>query len=360
MEHEIRSPGDLLDSRGRLREPGWARTLLLRYDRKAVRAPAFRIKEWDYYCVLAGDTALAFTISDNGYMGFLSASALDLAAGAEATASIMTAFPMGRLRMPPHSASGVSAAEARGCSLRFEASDGVRRIRARWPAFGSKARGASARHFGLPGAPGLEADIVLREKAPRESMVIATPFAGRPHAFYYNQKINCLDAEGGARVGTREFRFAAGKAFGVLDWGRGVWTYSNTWLWGSASGMARMVDSGASVPFGFNIGYGFGDTAAASENMAFVDGKAHKFGRLAIELDDGDFMKPWHARSEDGRFDMVLAPHLDRAAHSDFLVLRSIQHQVFGKWSGSVTLEDGRKVAVEGLAGFCEKVRNRW
>jgi hypothetical protein len=25
-------------------------------------------------------------------------------------------------------------------------------------------------------------------------------------------------------------------AYGVLDWGRGVWTYSNTWYWASMSG----------------------------------------------------------------------------------------------------------------------------
>lgn len=349
MEHQITSPGDLLDSSGRLREPGWARSLLLRYDRKAVKAPAFRIKEWDYYCVLAGDTALALTIADNGYMGFLSATFLDFSAGKEISDSVMTALPMGRMNLPSSSVSGVSRAEAGGCSFRFEAADGVRRIRARWPGFAASAKGEA----------GLEADLVLREKPPRESMVIATPWAGKPHAFYYNQKINCMDVEGRASVGSRELAFAPGQAFAVLDWGRGVWTYSNTWLWGSASGMARWAD-GTPVSFGFNIGYGFGDTGAASENMAFIEGKAHKIGRLAIELDDRDFLKPWRARSEDGRFDLVLTPLHDRFSDGNLLVIRSLQHQVFGRWSGAMTLEDGRKVVVEGLLGFCEKVLNKW
>ena len=44
-----------------------------------------------------------------------------------------------------------------------------------------------------------------------------------------------------------------------MDWGRGVWTYHNTWYWSSASGE---LDG---VPFGWNLGYGFGDTAAATE-----------------------------------------------------------------------------------------------
>ena len=379
MEHEINGTGPLLDEKGRLREPGWAKGLILDYDRKAIKAPANRIKEWDYYCILAGDMAFAFTIADNGYMGMLSVSVLDLSAKEQVTESPMTLLPMGKMGLPTNSASGVSEAHVKDLSLRFEAKDGVRTIAVRWPSFGAASKGRAARLFGIPtnasqadgtnrtnganrteGSVGIEADIVLREKAPRESMVIATPFARAPRAFYYNQKINCQDAEGKVRVGAREFTLAPGLAFAVLDWGRGVWTWKNTWLWGSSSGLATMAGSKQPISFGFNIGYGFGDTSAASENMAFVEGKAHKIGRLTIDLDDKDFMKPWHAKSEDGRFDLTLHPVLDRKAADDYLLIASIQHQVFGLWSGSVVLEDGRKVEVEDLVGFCEKVKNRW
>ena len=58
--------------------------------------------------------------------------------------------------------------------------------------------------------------------------------------------------------------------FGTLDWGRGVWTHDNTWYWGSGNGYVN------GKPFGFNIGYGFGNTSAASENALFYDGKIHK------------------------------------------------------------------------------------
>ena len=357
MEHEITARGPLLDEKGSLREPGWAKGLVLDYDRGAIKARKSRIKEWDYYCVLAGDLALAVTIADNGYMGLLSASVLDFSKGGEVTESVMTALPMGKTGLPSNSASGVSQAEAKGFSLRFEAKDGVRTVKASWPNYGAASKGKAEKLFG---GLGLEADLVLREKPARESMVIATPFARAPHAFYYNQKINCQDVEGRAKVGAREIEFKPGAAFGVLDWGRGVWTWKNTWLWGSSSGLARVEGSPSPVSFGFNIGYGFGDTSAASENMVFVDGVAHKIGKLAIELDDRDFMKPWRVKSEDGRFDLILTPTLDRAAASDLLILASIQHQVFGHWAGSVLLEDGRRVEVKDLLGFCEKVRNRW
>jgi hypothetical protein len=66
IEREITRAGSLLDAEVSLRDPGWARRQLLNYDRAAIRAPAWRIKEWDCYCVLAGDHGLALTMADNG------------------------------------------------------------------------------------------------------------------------------------------------------------------------------------------------------------------------------------------------------------------------------------------------------
>lgn len=66
--------------------------------------------------------------------------------------------------------------------------------------------------------------------APEESIVICTPFEKKAH-FYYNQKINCMRAQGTVKIGSNEYPFEKDSAFGVLDWGRGVWTYHNTWYW---------------------------------------------------------------------------------------------------------------------------------
>ena len=38
----------------------------------------------------------------------------------------------------------------------------------------------------------------------------------------------------------------------------------------------------------------------------------------------------------------------------------SDQHQVFGRFSGTVILDDGRKLEIRDLMGFAEKVRNKW
>jgi hypothetical protein len=333
-------PGDLLDARGRLAEPGWATSEVKRYSRAAVRAPKWRLKEWDYYCVLTPDYGIALTVADNGYMGFLGVAWLDLRAGTATEGSVMTAFPMGRMGLPASADAGDLDIAHKGLALSFRHEPGGRRLSVDFPAF--------------DGGRGLKGELRLAQP-PMDRMVIATPFSGAPRAFYYNQKINCMPAQGEILIGGQAHRFDPADAFGVLDWGRGVWTYDNTWYWGSASGLA---DGRA---FGFNIGHGFGDTSAASENMVFLDGVAHKLGAVTFHLPPGTYDgAPWRFTSDDGRFEMTFEPIVDRASATDLGVMRSIQHQVFGRFSGEVVLDGGERLRVENLVGFAEEVKNRW
>lgn len=48
MERELLSKGPVLDKKGRP-IPGYSRKSILTYDRKAIKAPPWRIKEWDFY-----------------------------------------------------------------------------------------------------------------------------------------------------------------------------------------------------------------------------------------------------------------------------------------------------------------------
>ena len=188
-------------------------------------------------------------------------------------------------------------------------------------------------------------------------MVICTPFEKDAH-FYYNQKINCMRAEGTVQLGSDTYTFEPDSAFGVLDWGRGVWTYHNTWYWGSASGLVDGVD------FGFNIGYGFGDTSAATENMLFYNGKAHKLNNVTFNIPKKngkeDYLKPWTFTSDDGRFEMDFFPIINRASCTDVKLIKSDQNQVFGRFTGTAILDDGTRLAVKDLLGFAEKVENKW
>lgn len=339
MQHCL-SEGNLLDANGCLAEAGYATSEVKRYQRAAIKAPWYRIKEWDYYCVLTEDFGIALTIADNAYMGLLSVSWLDFKTPSQVTQGPMIGFPRGRMGLPESADQGDLVVEHGGVSLAFHHVRGGRILLVDYPGFG--------------GGKGLNGEIFLAQPE-MDRMVIATPFADAPRAFYYNQKINCMPATGRVTFDGKAHEFAPERAFGLLDWGRGVWTYDNTWYWGSASGLL----DGKS--FGFNIGYGFGDTSAASENMVFHEGRAHKLDRIDWHIPASGFEgEPWIFTSNDGRFEMRFEPVIDRAATFDIKLLRSIQHQVFGHFTGFVLLDDGRKLEITRFQGFAEEVQNRW
>ncbi|MBE5800430.1 MAG: DUF2804 domain-containing protein [Clostridiales bacterium] len=343
MQHEITRAIPLLDEHGNLTEPGFARCLLPVYDRTKVKGGFARLKEWDYYYVGNDRFGIALTIADNSYMGLDSISFLSFEGTPwEITKSPMSVFPMGKTGLPPTSKEGVTAHAGKGYEMKFTVADSKRRLTAHMDDF-------------KDGQP-IDIDVTLSDE-PEESIVICTPFEKKAH-FYYNQKINCMRASGTVKIGTQTFVFDPAESFGVLDWGRGVWTYHNTWYWGSASGLADGVD------FGFNIGYGFGDTSAASENMLFYAGKAHKLSRVTfnIPMKDGkeDYLKPWTFTSDDGRFEMDFVPVINRASCTDVGLIKSDQNQVFGRFTGTVVLDDGTKLAIRDLMGFAEKVENKW
>ena len=76
----------------------------------------------------------------------------------------------------------------------------------------------------------LEVNLTL-SNFPEESMVIASGWPEDRKTFYYNNKINCMTAHGYCIVGDKKYEFNEKDSLGTLDWGRGVWTYSNTWYW---------------------------------------------------------------------------------------------------------------------------------
>ncbi len=341
--HEILSPGKLLDKKGRLTEAGFARSLILDYDREAIKAAGRRIKEWDYYLIYNDRYAVALTIDDNSYMGLASVSLIDFENVWEITKSPMKWFTGGKTGFPSTSVTGDVHTDGKGYSLTFK-NEGTRRI-------------LTFHMDEFKGKQSIDGEIVL-DCPPTESMVIATPFPKDKKAFYYNQKINCMPASGRVTLDGKEYVFDPADSFAVLDWGRGVWTYKNTWYWGSLSGLCD------GVPFGFNIGYGFGDTSAASENMLFYNGKAHKLSQVTFNIPQSkgkdDFMSPWTFTSDDGRFEMDFVPVIDRASKTDVGIICSDQHQVFGRFSGKAVLDDGTVLEIKDMIGFAEKVYNKW
>ena len=343
---EITSLRKLLNKDGNIENPGYAKKLLWEYNRENITARKSLIKEWDYYYIGDDKCAICLTISDLGYLGAISATVLDFEEVTQITKSAVSLFPLGKMNMPRTSVIGDAKHKIGETEVTFLNNGTTRKI------FGQYAK------FGKTGET-LTFNLELTD-APEESMVIATPFT-KSGRFYYNQKINCIVADGTFSLGDKVYTLKKENgALATLDWGRGVWTYDNTWYWGS---LQTILDDGSK--FGWNIGYGFGNNTCATENMLFYNGKSHKLDVVTFNIPqttDGkdDYMSPWTFTSNDGRFEMDFQPILDRYEPIDLKVFCMIPHQVFGKFNGKAILDDGTEIIVKDKLGFAEKVHNKW
>ena len=344
-DHLITGTGPLLDEQGRLREPGYALRPPFDYDHERIAASPMRIKDWDYYLVNDDEYAVALTFSDLGYIGLISASVMDLVNNTFKTTSELVIMPLGKMGLPTSSDEGDISWENGRCRVNFSHTSDGRRLSFYMKNFDDDEE--------------LEVEVLL-DQVPRDSLVICTPWLENEKAFYYNRKILGMRARGGFRRGGLFHEFAPEDSLGLLDWGRGVWTYDNVWYWAAAQGH----QDGHVVAL--NLGYGFGDTSAASENMLFVDGIAHKLARVDFGIpqnDDGTYryLEPWHMTDNEGRLDLTFSPRIDRVDDIAVMgVVKSVQHQVFGTLDGQVTMDDGTVLAIRGLNASSEHIHNRY
>ncbi len=341
MQKEITGFQPLLNEAGEIINPGYAIKPFWEYDREKIKANSLRIKEWDYYLITNDEYGIAFTIADNSYLGFVSVSLMDFKEKTFDTFSVMKFFTLGKFNLPSSSTEGNTIFKNKKIELSFIVENNKRIIKCHIPNFKA--------------GKSLDSVITL-SNIPEESMVIATPFKKNRKAFYYNQKINCMTANGYVDFDDKKIDFK--NNFGVLDWGRGVWTYNNIWYWGTASGL---VDGKS---FGINIGYGFGDLSNATENMIFYEGKAHKLDQIKFIIPKKnkkyDFLNEWKFTSNDRRLELTFTPILDRFDKINLGILVSDQHQIFGRMNGYAILDDGTKLEVKNLLGSAEVVHNKW
>lgn len=339
MQKEL-SKGPLLNLDGSLNESGYALEPVKDYSRDMIKVKGLRIKEWDYYYIGNDTYGVAVTIADNDYLWLTSVTFFDFKAPKEETYTKIGWFPHGKLKLPKSSLKGDIKLAYQGASFSIEVKGKKRIIKVHLDQF--------KKHTPL------DLELTLYPEL-KDSMVIATPFKKKKH-FYYNQKINCLKGSGALKIGSNLYDMT--DTLGVLDWGRGVWTYKNTWYWSSLSGLSKDKKY-----LGFNLGYGFGDTSQASENMLFYGDETFKLTDVVFDIPKkgkkDDFMSPWKIYSKNKDIDLTFTPILDRYSNTNIILIQSNQHQVFGQFKGTFKVNQ-QIVEVDNLLGFAEKVYNRW
>ena len=344
MQNEITQPGSLLDGRGRLAQVGWSRQPLLDCNLENARFYALRplqflrFKRWDYYAIFTPRRFFSATIADLGYAGNIFVYTLDFENKDLHEEGLVVPFSRG-VELPRNSTAGVSTFQDHRARLLFRAEADRRHILVDWPAF----------HEGR----GVKAEITLHCPPQHESMTIVIPIGER--RFYYNRKINCLPAEGTLSYGDVHEVLLPKECLGSLDWGRGVWKYRSFWNWASASGF--LADGRT---FGLNLGCGFGDTSAATENCLIINGRIHKLDEVRFIYNAADYTQPWEFRDNQGRLELTFIPFKERLARTNLGIIFSEVHQMFGRYSGHAVADDGEVIRLEGLIGFAEEHRARW
>lgn len=352
----------LLDSNGSLTEPGYCFTNLYQYRRSAIKAPQWRIKEWDFYQISNDRYTIQITIADISLGGAVTVGGFDRVTGEKFSTMVLRLFTFGKFNLgfgngglaendwEPHTY------KKKGLNFDFELSVGETE--------------RTIKFNGKSGSDKFTMDLKLDMLPDHESHFTALPFDGKPDHFYYNQKTNCMATTGTVTVGDKviEFKGKEDNSFAVLDWGRGVWPLHETWWWGNGS-TVFYDEEGKEHIFGFEIGWDFCNTSAASESTAFLDGKAYKLGYLKFE-NQTDVVKPldgnwadnnqiWKITSDDGSFEMTMTPEYDNYTMLRFIFVGNLCHQVFGKWNGTVRCGD-KTIEVKDMTAFLERSDNIW
>lgn len=340
-EREITEPVDLCDPGGHhlnIDAVGWSRRPLHDCNMRGVWG---RTKRWDYWAVLAPELAVAITYADVDYLGMASIWWVDLTTGETGGRDVTVALSRG-IALPDRPATAALSHRGRHSDVRITDDHRGTHLVAHWDE-------ADGRRGNL--------DVVVGLPEGHESLNVVIPWSRR--RFQFTSKHQARPASGTLRVGTEVRGIGAGEdgeAWGVLDVGRGRWPYRTRWNWGGGAGAAS---DGAVV--GLQFGAKWTEGTGFTENGVIVDGRLTKIGaELDWDYDWDDPMRPWRVRHPDGTLDVTLEPAYDKHTRVEAVFMGTEVHQVFGRWSGHVTTDDGTRHELADILGFAEESRSRW
>lgn len=362
---QITEKTPLLKKDGSLTQPGYCYTDdLYQYDRAMIGAPGWRIKEWDFYQVSNERYCMQITIADISLGGAVTVGCFDMKTGKAYSTMILDLFTNGKFTSLSKGATTPHHYSFQKKNFNFEM-DITKEKRV-------------IKFTGKAGSKPFNVDMTLDMLPNHESYVAAFPFKTKDNQhFYFNQKTNCMAANGTITVGDdvkMEFKGLEDNSFCVLDWGRGVWPFHETWWWGNGS---VKLDTGDIL--GWEIGWGFGDLKDVSESCLFLNGKGYKIGYLKLENED-DIVKPlssdwvkkgkgmkWVVKSYEDEactipnedFNMEMTPVYDNYTMMRVICVGNLCHQVFGKWNGTVKVGD-KVIEVKDAYAFLERSDNMW
>jgi len=337
---EITEPVPALDELGRPQNFGWARSPFFMYDHNLLMAPRRSISESDRYVLFSPNNVFIFEILDDGYLGYICLSVASLKDKKRSTHTFLTPFSLGSFNLPGDSESDSIKFRKKKNYLNFAAMNkGIRIIKVDIPQF--------SRNRSLRG------EVVLTPPEGAESLVTHMPWREKRNAFSCSRRSPWYSVEGVIQLGTSELVFTRGNGWGIFDWNRGVRPRRDLRFWAAGCGQS------AGRQPAFSVGHNSADASLGTENAFFLDGKLHKLDQVTFHI-PSDRHVPWRFTSNDNRLEMIFLPQQERDENHQMLFYSLKRRQLFGSFSGRVTLDDGSDFEFSNITGFAERRKSRF
>lgn len=314
-----------------------------------------RNKRWEYWLVMTPSHLFSLTISDIDYVSSHSVWVYEIRTGKRLDVAAIVPLARGAV-LEPSLGDGV----ARGGSMSLGGKllpTGPGRMRAFIDPVteGTRLRAeGQAPRVNPSGISSVRFDVTAHRSPEHEALGVVVPWSKK--RFQYTVKETALPATGYLELDGEVIELPAGEAWAILDHGRGRWPYKMDWNWGAASGYGQSPSG--TVAVGFQSGAKWTDGTDARENAITVDGRLYPIHEdITWDYEFGQWDKPWHLHSES--VDLWLEPFWNHDAITDLGVIAMKANQVFGYFSGTVTV-DGQKITIDNMRGFAEDVRNKW
>ncbi len=193
---------------------GWSRQPIVACN---VRGRFPRKKKWNYWCVTSPDVLFSATISHIDYAAVMFVYVLDLKTLRfyEQTQLV----PLGKgVSMPDNVRESVTY-KSKQMEIRMTEEEDQTTLAVVCPNFNGEL---------------LKATLLLDRPSQLESLNVVVPWSAKH--FQFTSKQPAIPVRGTISWGSKQYEMSPGSAFACLDFGRGVWPYSSTWNWASASG----------------------------------------------------------------------------------------------------------------------------
>ena len=309
---------------------GYQYSLNLDYNIKEARIPIFKLKEWDFFQITSKKFSLYLVLGHVSYATSINITLFDFETKKLYYKAKLVPFKQIKLDKNPNKDFLVSY-NSKDYEMSFE-------------------RTGNIYHLSMNSTDNISADINLIDNG-NNSILVSTPFNKR-YEFYLNEKKCLLKSSGYVDFNGIRYDIKKDEAFGLLDWGRGVFPFKHKWVWGNGSGYVN------NTLFGFNIGE-FGNNTNGSENIFFYDGKSYKLDKVNIKFNESNYMEPWEYESDDGSFVFKMTPTYDNHTKTKMLWVDNECHQIFGYFNGYIIV-DGKKIEIKDFYAFTECAHNRW